>query len=251
MAEYPALPLFTDAYLADTTHLSDAEHGVYLLLLMHAWRSPGTRLPNDKNWLARKLRKTVEQVDAEVMPLVAEFFQNDGNWLIQKRLKKENEYLTKTRERQSGRAKSRWNKEKSSCENDADPHSSGNAPTPTPTPTPQKENKQRNSDEKNFAEFYLAYPLKRARGAAVRAYAKALKKSDAETLLAAARRYAAEMAGKDPKFIAHPATWLNAERWLDGVASQGGNLFGGMSDRDAQMRAEFGEGYVPPAFGDG
>ena len=29
MARFPSLPLFVDAYLADTGHLTDAEHGRY------------------------------------------------------------------------------------------------------------------------------------------------------------------------------------------------------------------------------
>ncbi len=47
MADFPALPLFTDAYLADCSHLSDAEHGRYLRLLMLVWLSPECRVPND------------------------------------------------------------------------------------------------------------------------------------------------------------------------------------------------------------
>lgn len=32
MAEFPALPLWTDAYIGDTAHLTNEEHGVYLRL---------------------------------------------------------------------------------------------------------------------------------------------------------------------------------------------------------------------------
>src|SRR4051812_21801143 len=59
MAEFPALPLWTDAYLADCGHLSDAEHGRYFLLLMAMWRAPECRLPNDNDWLARRFRRSV------------------------------------------------------------------------------------------------------------------------------------------------------------------------------------------------
>lgn len=44
---------YTDAYLADTRHLSTIEHGAYLLMLFHAWREPDCSLPNDDNYLAR------------------------------------------------------------------------------------------------------------------------------------------------------------------------------------------------------
>lgn len=53
MAEFPALPLFTDAYLGDTRHLTAAQHGAYLLLLMMAWRQPDCAIPNDDKILSR------------------------------------------------------------------------------------------------------------------------------------------------------------------------------------------------------
>lgn len=65
-----------------------------------------------------------------------------------------------------------------------------------------------------FAEWYAAYPVHKARGAAVKAFTKAAKKTDPETLIAAAKRYR-----DDPQvqrgYAKHPATWLNQECWLD------------------------------------
>lgn len=140
MADYPALPLWTDAYLADTRHLSDAEHGRYLLLLMDMWRSPGCRFPNDPAWLARKFRRTVEALEAEIMPLLREFCQCDGNWWTQKRLARESQYVQRTSRNNSAAAKSRWRKEKGECVRNAQ---DGNAfampphPHPHPDSTPQ------------------------------------------------------------------------------------------------------------------
>ena len=62
-----------------------------------------------------------------------------------------------------------------------------------------------------------------ARGAAARAFAKATKAgTDAEIIIKGARRYAAERAGQEPRFTAHAATWLTAERWLDEPAKPNG-----------------------------
>jgi hypothetical protein len=76
--------------------------------------------------------------------------------------------------------------------------------------------------EDGFEEFWQGYPLKVGKGAARRAWAKAITKASPEKIIAAVRRYAvcetARMtAGDNPDFryTAHPATWLNAERWDD------------------------------------
>ncbi len=82
------LPLFTDAFLADTGHLSAQETGSYLLLLMVAWRTDGCRLPDDDIWLSRCARvsgKTWARIKPNVM---AFWVLADGFW-TQKRLTKE------------------------------------------------------------------------------------------------------------------------------------------------------------------
>lgn len=80
MAEFPALPLWTDAYLGDTTHLTTIEHGAYLLLLMTAWRSADCRLPDDDKLLARYARCTTGQWKRLRLILEPFFVVEGGNW---------------------------------------------------------------------------------------------------------------------------------------------------------------------------
>lgn len=103
MAEFPSLPLFTDAFLADTGHLNAAETGAYLLLLMMAWRSRDCRLPDDDAKLARWARVD-GRTWARLKPKVMEFWTlSDGGW-SQKRLLKERGVVSKRAEvaRQNG-----------------------------------------------------------------------------------------------------------------------------------------------------
>lgn len=79
-----------------------------------------------------------------------------------------------------------------------------------------------------FADWYHEYPLHKGRGQAEQAYGRARRKATAAQLLDGARRYAQDPQ-RDAKFTAHPATWLNGERWLDepGPQRQGGPAGGG------------------------
>ena len=58
MSKAPSMPMYWDAYLADTTHLTTEEHGAYLLLLAAMWRRDGT-VPDDDRDNARILGLTV------------------------------------------------------------------------------------------------------------------------------------------------------------------------------------------------
>lgn len=74
--------------------------------------------------------------------------------------------------------------------------------------------KRENLDD-DFGVWWLAYPRRVGRGQAEKAYRAALKLTNAATLLAGAERYAADKRGEDPRYVKHPATWLNGKCWLD------------------------------------
>lgn len=66
-----------------------------------------------------------------------------------------------------------------------------------------------------FDEFYdEAYPRKEARRTARRAWDGAIKRADPEAIIVAARRFASDP-NREQAYTPHPATWLNADRWLD------------------------------------
>lgn len=66
-----------------------------------------------------------------------------------------------------------------------------------------------------FDAWWTHYPRKVSKGQARTAYKTAAKKTGHEVLLAAVEEFAQRMQGSEPKFIPHPSTWLNGERWLD------------------------------------
>ncbi|MEQ1755281.1 MAG: helix-turn-helix domain-containing protein [Micropepsaceae bacterium] len=66
-----------------------------------------------------------------------------------------------------------------------------------------------------FDEFWEVYPRRVSRGAAQRAFQKALKRSQAKVIMDGATRYAIERKGQDTKYTKHPATWLNGDCWED------------------------------------
>jgi uncharacterized protein YdaU (DUF1376 family) len=126
MAEYPAMPLWTDAYLGDTTHLTTIEHGAYILLLMAMWRAGGT-LPNDDRLLARYARLTAGQWK-RVKPVLWPFFTVRSDEIMQGRLTDELKAVRQKSRRQSDNAKSRWLKINDTGDATAEPSQShGNA----------------------------------------------------------------------------------------------------------------------------
>lgn len=63
-----------------------------------------------------------------------------------------------------------------------------------------------------FDAFWDAYPRKVSKGHARKAWAAAIRKTSATEII---RAVAEVQWPREPKFIPHPATWLNGERWND------------------------------------
>lgn len=95
MAEFPALPLFTDAMIADTQHLSHQEFGLYVRLLMYAWRDRDCSLPTDRTRIGRMVHisPTAKRKFAMVEDILSQFFYEKNDKFFQKRLLKEKTFL--------------------------------------------------------------------------------------------------------------------------------------------------------------
>jgi len=71
------------------------------------------------------------------------------------------------------------------------------------------------STDDAFSEFYAKYPRKVGKGQARKAYARALKIARHDDIMYGLAQQMPKLEATEKQFIAHPATWLNGERWDD------------------------------------
>lgn len=232
MAEFPAFPLWTDAYLADTTDLSTAEHGAYFLLLISMWRAGGY-LPDDDSKLARITRLTARQW-ASVRSSLSEFLTFENNQITQGRLLDE---LEKARVRskkaaESARAKYRKtnkphaaNAGSEQCSDDA---SISTTITIKETPTvPKGTRRVKKMDEKLYGEFeemvwkeFPRHPNSR-KEPAYQKYQDLTPELRAKCIGGVARYSIRFEETVDPKrtaqerlnYVPHLVTWINQRGW--------------------------------------
>lgn len=134
MSAPAAIPVFGDAYLADTQHLTLEEHGAYFKLLICAWRTDACELPADDKRIATMLGVSAGRW-AKIAPAVMAFWTRTETGWHQKRLTKERSFVEEKRRKNSlaanamHAAKSRKNKDTA----DANAHANAYAPPPLPT----------------------------------------------------------------------------------------------------------------------
>jgi len=88
MSKLPFMPLYVPDYDGATNYLSVAEDGMYLRALRLMWVTPGCSIPNDKDWILRRMRITEAEYDT-FLYVKEEFFTVKRRRLCQKRLQEE------------------------------------------------------------------------------------------------------------------------------------------------------------------
>ncbi len=242
MAEFPALPFFTDAYLADTIHLTTAQHGAYLLLLMAAWRSRDCALPNDDEFLARIARMDKRTWAAHKAIVMAFWTLGEDAKFRQGRLSDERKYVEARRNKQSLAGKASALKRQEREATHVQPNGNQNStPTPTPTPTPTEttsvvslstpprgagalkaEADSKRSQVRHWHEFKTAYPRRQGGQswpAAEKKFTALVASGVPEIeIVDGARRYADHLRNTGDygsRFVKQALTWLNQQGWRD------------------------------------
>src|SRR5262249_52047762 len=93
-----------------------------------------------------------------------------------------------------------------------------------------------------FDDFYQAFPRHMAKQKALEAWSKLSPDAELTSLIMQATvRYATEVENTDPRYVLHPATWLNDKRWED--EPQGGNANGNGQAKPTEVK-DLGGGMV-------
>lgn len=239
MSKAPAMPMYWDAYIADTTHLTTEEHGAYLLLLGAMWRRDGS-VPDDDRDNARILGLTVAKW-RKVKDRLSPFLILEDGHISQKNLRKiwENtqEKIEKNRENGSkgGRPKSSQNNDLAKANGSVSVNPNESIPEPEPEPEEDTNvSSLRDAAEEGpdfFEEFWLQYPhrggAKKGKSDAKKSWDRAIKaKTNPSQIIQGAMRYAAD-AQVIRGFAKNPATWINQRCWHDEIEFEPSSYRGG------------------------
>jgi uncharacterized protein YdaU (DUF1376 family) len=209
----PWMPLYIADYRADTAHLGAAEHGAYLLLIMHYWQTGA--LPHEDTQLARIACMTPSQWK-KARPVIAALF---GPGWTHKRIDAELAHAEDISSKRRAAAQQRYGKPSAPAEQmQAQPqsHSPEESRTrrvagATPPDAPDR-----------FDEFWAAYPKRDGDNPKAPAQKKfdALVRSgiDPAVIVAGAKRRAEEARRRGEfgtRFVPQAVTWLSQQRFAD------------------------------------
>lgn len=223
MSKAPAMPMYWDAYLADTTHLTTEEHGAYMLLLAAMWRRNGS-VPDDDKDNARILGLTPakwRKIKARFIATISGF-NVSGDTISQEKLQKTwettQEKITKNKQNGSKGGRAAASKNKDLGQANAANSQERKATIPEPEPEPVK--REPKGSLLGFDEFWNVWPIKIGKENARKAWAK-LAIEDRRLAFSAIRdgwfnRWQQSQPDANP---IHASTFLNSKRWTDEIAT--------------------------------
>ncbi len=242
MGRLPFMKLFVDDHLAATEHMTCREVGAYMRLLFCLWRNEG-KIPMDMQRMAI-ICKVGKAEMAKIWDAIASQFR-EANGLIYHNAVELLLFAAKERSAQCSQAVSvRYAQNETQCKirpyyerttnvlrsqisdlrsqkTDSDPEADPEKKTdPDQTPKPPKGAVEFDSD---FSLFWKAYPRRKNKGQAIKAW-KATQKARPviSVIIAAIKSQCAsrQWTSDGGKFIPYPASWLNGMRWEDEPDSQ-------------------------------
>ena len=146
-------------YIADTGHLSLEQHGAYLLLMAHYYRTHRP-LPANASVLHRVCRCTTEAEKCAVESVVGEFFYLDGDVYRHRRIEEELSKATNISEKRRAAANAKHQKDRTAnalqmhpqSQSQPHPQLQPDSPAQPESDRPSPENPCFRSKEKSFSE---------------------------------------------------------------------------------------------------
>jgi hypothetical protein len=235
MSKLPAIQFYPGDWRKDpgVQSLSYEERGIWLelLFMMHESEKPGVLLlggvPYPTDRLARALRldnQVISKVISELITLNVASIDEETGALMCRRMVRDRQFVESRKKcgKLGGNPNFKKGKSNPYYSKDNQKHNQTDNLTDKQKITPSSSTSLKMSDcdfnqsqVSQFESFWSICPRKTAKGSARKAWVKAIKTATPDQIIAAMKVYATATVGTETQYIAHPATWLNAERWLD------------------------------------
>ena len=214
----PAFQFYPQDYLASSrvAEMTLEEEGAYIRLLCYAWTTGG--IPRDPERCARLAGKGCSTTVATNVQRAFNEDPTDSTRLVHNRLEleREKQRLRKQQTSEAGHRSAEARRAKSTAEQTKNKRSTNVQRNVNPSSSSSMKmgsDSVAESQAIQFAEFWKAYPKKKDKGAAERAFKKAIQNATFAQIMGAVAKYALEQI--EPQYRKHPATWLNARAWED------------------------------------
>ena len=220
MGKAPAFQFYPKDWLTDpdVVCMSMAQKGAYITLICYCWKED--KLPNNPDYI-RKLLGNIPKWKT-LWNGIKHKFEIRGNYLVHPRLEKERIKQEEHRRKKSIAGKigmeKRWGKSDNNHNTVTDVLiTKNNSSSSTSSSIAHSSDIYTSS----FQNFWEVYPRRTGKKTALQAWNKINPDNELQKImLDVIERNKQTKQWQSRRFIPHPATWLNQERWNDEVESE-------------------------------